>query len=32
MDKPTEGALGGDAYRTLRLSVDWVAGTATFER
>lgn len=32
MDKPTEGALGGNAYRTLRLSVDWVAGTATFER
>jgi hypothetical protein len=32
MDKPTEGALGGDAYRTLRLGVDWTAGTATFER
>jgi len=32
MDKPTEGALGGDAYRTLRLSVDWSAGTATVER
>lgn len=32
MDKPSEGALGGDAYRTLRVSVDWVTGVATFEK
>jgi hypothetical protein len=32
MDKPTEGALGGNAYRTLRVDVDWTAGIATFER
>ncbi len=32
MDKPVDGALGGDAYRSLRVGVDWTAGTATFER
>jgi hypothetical protein len=32
MDKPTEGALGGDAFHTLRVSVDWATGAATFER
>ena len=32
MDKPSEGALGGDAFRTLRVTVDWTAGAATFER
>ncbi|HEY0254783.1 MAG TPA: hypothetical protein VGC41_24825, partial [Kofleriaceae bacterium] len=32
MDQPTDGALGGDAFRTLRVGVDWTAGTATFER
>lgn len=32
MDQPVDGALGGNAYRTLRVGVDWRAGTATFER
>jgi len=32
MDKPAEGALGGSAFYDLRISVDWAAGAATFER
>jgi hypothetical protein len=32
MDRPTEGALGGSAFATLRITVDWAAGKATFER
>lgn len=31
-DKPLDGALGGNAFRTLRVGVDWTAGAATFER
>lgn len=31
-DKPTEGALGGAAFRTLRVTIDWIGGSATFER
>jgi hypothetical protein len=32
MDKPTEGALGGSAFHTLRITVDWISGGAAFER
>jgi hypothetical protein len=32
MDKPTEGALGGSAFHTLRITVDWIRGRAAFER
>jgi len=32
MDKPAEGALGGSAFYDLRITVDWAAGVATFER
>lgn len=32
MDKPTEGALGGSAFHTLRITVDWTRGRAAFER
>jgi len=32
MDKPTEGALGGNAFDRFRITVDWVGGAATFER
>lgn len=32
MDKPAEGALGGSAFHTLRITVDWIRGRAAFER
>ena len=32
MDRATEGALGGSAFASLRISVDWPGGAATFER
>ena len=32
MDKPTEGALGGSAFHTLRITVDWIHSRAAFER
>jgi hypothetical protein len=32
MDKPTEGALGGSAFRQLIITVDWPNATAVFER
>ena len=32
MDRPTEGALGGNAFQRFRITVDWVRGAATFER
>jgi len=32
MDGPTEGALGGSAFHSLRVTVDWTAGVAAFER
>jgi hypothetical protein len=32
MDMPTEGALGGSAFKTLRITVDWIGGRAVFER
>jgi hypothetical protein len=32
MDKPTEGALGGSAFRQLVITVDWPNAIAVFER
>jgi hypothetical protein len=32
MDKPTEGALGGSAFRQLIITVDWPNAVAVFER
>jgi hypothetical protein len=32
MDKPTEGALGGNAYQTLRITLDYPNGKAYFEK
>jgi hypothetical protein len=32
MDKPSDGALGGSAFYPFRITVDWVAGVAAFER
>lgn len=32
MDKAPEGALGGSAFATLRVTVDWTNGRATFEQ
>jgi len=32
MDKPTEGAIGGSALHYLRVSVDWLAEIAVFEK
>lgn len=32
MDKETEGAIGGSALHYLRVSVDWPAGKAVFEK
>lgn len=32
MDKPIEGALGGSAFHSLRVTVDWIRGRAAFER
>jgi hypothetical protein len=32
MDKPTEGALGGSAFRQLVITVDWPNAVAVFER
>jgi hypothetical protein len=31
-DRPTEGALGGFAFKTLRITVDWIIGRMAFER
>ena len=32
MDKPTQGALGGSAFRQLVITVDWPNAIAVFER
>lgn len=32
MDKPTEGALGGSAFRQFVITVDWPNAIAVFER
>lgn len=32
MDRPTEGALGGSAFKYLRMTVDWPNAVAVFER
>jgi hypothetical protein len=32
MDRPTEGALGGSAFRQLIVTVDWPNATVVFER
>lgn len=32
MDKPLDGALGGNAFAGLRITVDYASETATFER
>ena len=32
MDKPVDGALGGEAFRSFRISVDYPSATAVFEQ
>lgn len=32
MDQPVDGALGGEAFRSFRITVDYPSGTAAFEQ
>jgi hypothetical protein len=32
MDRPVDGALGGEAFRDFRITVDYAAETAVFEK